>query len=195
VVRLFVALDVGAEVRERIATVQRQLERPKAAVKWVDPASYHLTIKFLGETAETLVPELQTRLDRCAAEVPVFSLKMEGLGTFPDRGPPRVIVSFALSPDQRLTKLHRLIDSAYGGIGLAMDTRVLKAHLTLGRVQGGHGLNKLVRLLRQWEFEDFGSFDVTAAVLYRSTLRPEGSLYEALHRSPLRVAGEGKIDP
>lgn len=185
--RLFIAIDVGSSVRDRLAEVQPRLVDTKAAVRWVEPAIYHLTVKFLGETDEGLLPEITQRLDRAAGEVPVFPLRFEGLGQFPPRGQPRVIIAHAISPDQRITKLHRLIDSALGGIGLPMDTRVLVPHLTLGRIQSNHGLNRLLRLLRKYEWEPFGSFEVTQAALYRSTLTASGSQYDKLHAAALMV--------
>jgi RNA 2',3'-cyclic 3'-phosphodiesterase len=168
--RLFVAIDVAAEIREKLRVVREKLADTKADVRWVAPENMHITIKFLGEVEERLAPEILERVVRAAAQVPAFPLEIEGIGRFPERGPVRVIISRVVSPDQRITKLHRLVDSAVGGMGLPMDTRVLVPHLTLGRVSSNHGLNKLLRQLEKHDLDFFGSFLVERVVLYQSLL-------------------------
>jgi RNA 2',3'-cyclic 3'-phosphodiesterase len=168
--RLFIAIDPPPDIREKLRPLQEKLQATKADVRWVAPENLHITVKFLGEVAETLLPEILARLTAAAAQVPAFPLELEGLSRFPDKGPARVIISRVLSPDQRITKLHRLIDSALGGIGLPLDTRALTPHLTLGRVASNHGLNKLLRLLDKHDLDFFGSFTADRAILYQSLL-------------------------
>ena len=186
--RLFIALDPDAATRDRAAALQQKLAATRADIRWVDPLHYHITVKFLGEVDEKLLPEITQRLDRVAAQVPVFPLQLEGVTQFPERGPARVIISEVLSPDKRITKLHRLIDSAVGGIGLPMDTHVLVPHLTLGRVRTNHGLNRLLRKMLHFEFEPLGTFEVHEAILYQSTPGADGSIYTPLHTARLTPA-------
>jgi 2'-5' RNA ligase len=185
--RLFIAIDPPPEVTDKIRVIQETLEHTKADVNWVSPDNYHITIKFIGETDESFLPEIRSRLTRAAGEVPQFDLEVEGISRLPEKGPARVIVSRILSPDNRLTKLHRLIDSGLGGIGLPMDTRVLLPHLTLGRVRSNRGLNRLLRLIEKHDLDFFGKFPTTAATLYASTLSPKGSVYKPLHTANLMV--------
>ena len=184
--RLFMAIDIPTEITEKILPLQKVLADTKADIAWVSPENYHVTVKFLGEVDELLIPEITTRMNRAAAEVPTFNLETEGLDKLPEKGPTRVIISRILSPDQRLTKLHRLLDSGIGGMGLPMDTRVLVPHLTLGRVRSNHGLNRLIRLLEKHDLDFFGAFPVPEVTLYRSLLGDGATKYEPLHRAPLK---------
>lgn len=184
--RLFIAIDPPGAIQEALRPVQERLAETRAEVRWVAPGNYHITVKFLGEVEASLTAEIAARLERAAAEVPVFPLEVEGIGKFPARGQPRVIMAAVRSPDQRLTKLHRLIDSGVGGMGLTMDNRPLVAHLTLGRVSSNHGINRLLRLLPKHEFDSFGSFEVGTVSLYRSTPGAEGATYEKLHTAMLK---------
>ncbi len=183
--RLFIALNPPADIAANLAAVQQTLAHTRADIAWTDPHAFHITLKFLADAPEALLPEIFARLTRSAAQVPAFPLEVEGVDKFPPRGPARVIISRILSPDNRLTKLHRLIDSALGGIGLPMDTRALVPHLTLGRVRSNHGLNRLLRLLDKHDLDFFGSFAVASATLYQSTLTPDGALHTPLHTAPL----------
>ena len=168
--RLFVAIDVARELRETLAEMQRKLAETKADVRWVAAENMHITVKFIGEVDDSRVGEVLERVTKAAAQVPVFPLELEGVGRLPEKGPARVIMTRVLSVDQRITKLHRLVDSAVGGMGLPMDTRALLPHLTLGRVSSNHGLNRLLRLLEKHDLDFFGSFEVESVVLYQSLL-------------------------
>ena len=172
--RLFVAIEVAADIREKLRQIQEKLAAGKADVRWVAPENMHITVKFIGEVDEARVDEVRERVIGAAAQVPVFPLEIEGIDRFPEKGPVRVIISRVLSPDQRIIKLHRLVDSAIGGIGLAMDTRVLVPHLTLGRVATNHGLNKLLRQMEKHDLDYFGSFPVERVVLFQSLLGAGG---------------------
>ncbi|MCL2640288.1 MAG: RNA 2',3'-cyclic phosphodiesterase [Phycisphaerales bacterium] len=183
--RLFIAVDPSAEVVEKIAATQRTLADTKADVRWVKADAYHVTVKFLGEVDEGLVGQLAERIMKAAAEVAAFELEVEGVSRFPERGPARVIVSRVISRDQRIVLLHRLIDSAVGGMGLAMDTRALVPHLTLGRVNSNRGMNRLLRLLEKHDLDFFGIFPAEQVVLYQSVPTDSGTKYVAVCRAEL----------
>ena len=50
--RTFVALELDDAVRARLAAARDRLAAAGADVRLVDPALYHLTVKFLGEIDE-----------------------------------------------------------------------------------------------------------------------------------------------
>ena len=193
--RLFIAIHPPPEVSEKLAAIQQTLAHTRADVSWTDPQRFHITLKFLADAPHALLPEISARLTKAAAQVPVFPLEVEGVDKFPPRGPARVIISRILSPDNRLTKLHRLIDSGLGGIGLPMDTRALVPHLTLGRVRSNHGVNRLLRLLDKHDLDFFGSFPAASVTLHQSVLGPEDATHTALHTAALAVVGTADLDP
>jgi 2'-5' RNA ligase len=191
--RLFVAIEVPAAIVDTIRPVQQKLADTRADVRWVDAGNYHVTVKFLGEVEEQLVELLASRLARAASQAPAFEVEVEGIDRLPAKGPPRVIMSRILSPDQRITRLHRLIDSAVGGMGLPMDTRVLVPHLTLGRVRSNHGVNRLLRLIEKHDLDFFGKFLVERVRLIES-VPSAGAQGGSLYR-PVARFGEGALRP
>ena len=48
--RLFVALDIDAQIRRRIAEFRDQMRPLAPDVRWVGPETFHITLQFLGET-------------------------------------------------------------------------------------------------------------------------------------------------
>ena len=65
--RLFVALDIDPEIRERITAFRNQMRALAPDVRWVGPETFHVTLQFLGETKK--LDEIRHALqngDRCS---------------------------------------------------------------------------------------------------------------------------------
>src|SRR5690348_7198470 len=93
-VRVFVAVDIGDEVRREvtrvITTLSGKLEAAKKPPKvaWVKPNALHVTVRFLGELADADVERIQHLLAPPIAVEP-FALEWRGIGTFPNNKHPR----------------------------------------------------------------------------------------------------------
>ncbi|HMD53647.1 MAG TPA: RNA 2',3'-cyclic phosphodiesterase [Phycisphaerae bacterium] len=186
--RLFVAITLSETIRRQLAALQKRLEQAKVQVRWVKPEQYHITVKFIGEAADDQLAQITTRLDAAAAQTQAFKLDITGLDRIESRGKVRVITAEINSPDQRLTRLHRLVDQNLAGMGFDLDMRELLPHITLGRVQSNHGLNRLLRRLEHFapeNSEPIGGWEVVDVHLFQSTLTPEGSEYKILHTAKL----------
>src|SRR5688572_12725341 len=94
--RVFVAVDVGDEVRREVTRVigvlTGKLEAAKTPPKvaWVKPAALHVTIKFIGEVGPEELERLQALLAPPIAVDP-FELVWRGIGTFPSAKNPRAL--------------------------------------------------------------------------------------------------------
>ena len=53
--RVFIAIEVTDEIRAMARRLARDLSQSGAKVKWVDPDTMHLTLKFLGDVDETQI--------------------------------------------------------------------------------------------------------------------------------------------
>ena len=62
--RQFLALELPAAVRDRLAELQRELARGSTGLRWIDPESIHLTLRFLGQVPESL--DADARRSGCA---------------------------------------------------------------------------------------------------------------------------------
>src|SRR3970282_2871583 len=90
--RLFVAVNVDPALQAPLAAVQANLKTAAAPVSWVKPENLHFTLKFLGEVPELRLPALQETFRSSVAGIDRFTLSLAGLGTFPPRGRPRVVL-------------------------------------------------------------------------------------------------------
>ena len=85
--RLFTALLLPPPaLAELAAEVGRLRELPGAdRLRWIRPEGWHLTLAFLGEVDDALLPELRERLARAARRHPALRLRLAGGGRFGDR--------------------------------------------------------------------------------------------------------------
>ncbi|SLM49120.1 putative 2'-5' RNA ligase [Nitrospira japonica] len=194
-IRAFLAVVPDAELLRRLALVQQDLKQrlmrdlPRTVrLSWVQPASIHLTLKFLGDIPEDLVPVLNDAMIQTMSGHRSLSIPLERLGAFPDARRPRILwagpgTSWEESEDsRRLAAMHEAIEMCCRTVDLAPDSRALTPHLTLARVrEGDRYLGS--QLTRNGELNNPirpGAFEVGAVVLMRSELHPTGSVYTPL---------------
>lgn len=187
--RLFVALEVGAEVQSAAARaideLRRRVERsaPHARVTWVKPHHLHCTVRFIGEVEPALVERIATALAPPLG-TSAFDLTVRGTGTFPPRRPPRVIWAGIAEGIQPLHAIEREVRTRLEPVLTASDERDYSPHLTLGRVKNPAGLRP-ASLLEGLEDMEFGSVKVRAVTLFESRLSSAGPTYVALGRTSL----------
>ena len=200
-IRAFLAVELSDDVRSRIALVQQDLkshlirELPRVVrLSWVQPASIHLTIKFLGDMGEQLVEPLREALAEVFKDQPVMSIPLERLGGFPSLLAPRILWIGASEQweqgdeAKRLTALHQSVEVCCDSLGFARDSRPLIPHLTLARIKAGwrefgQTLAKSGMLDRPLSL---GRFDAGSVTLVKSELNPAGSVYTKLWDVPLK---------
>src|SRR4051812_9489784 len=78
--RLFVGLELAAELRESIARTQAWARHQLRSARglqcaWVAPARFHVTAKFLGGVPESRLSEVADAAARAARGVPPFALE------------------------------------------------------------------------------------------------------------------------
>ena len=187
--RLFAAATLPDDVRERLGELQRELGSIPLELRWVRPEGIHLTLKFLGEAAEDRLNGIREVLEGVAAAVTPFRLEIRGVGSFPERGTPRVIWVGLGGEVGAAETLSRRIDAALEEVGFPAENRAFKPHLTLGRVKGG-GRGDWRSFLRRFASFDGGEFPVSSFVLFQSRLATSGATYHPLAVFALSGGGE-----
>jgi 2'-5' RNA ligase len=192
--RLFIAIEVSAEVREAVARAQSELRsaiNPRA-VSWTRPDQFHLTLKFLGEVRQEDVTELEHALQTLCASFPPFSLHAAGVGFFPTPDRPRVLWAAINAGDGGgfLLNLHRAIETAAAPLATEKPENRFHAHITMGRARELFRCD-MARVSR-WGGDHaktfFGEWCVEGIVLMQSRLSPEGAAHSVLARFPLGAA-------
>ena len=132
--RCFVAVSLGDELRATLATSVAAWKGHDdlMRLRWSDPASWHLTLAFLGDIDAESVGVVADALRTVSAGHRPMALDTGGLGGFPSAARARVAWYGVHDPGGRL---RHLADDVGTAVDLEPD-RPFNAHVTLGRARG-----------------------------------------------------------
>ncbi|HYK90934.1 MAG TPA: RNA 2',3'-cyclic phosphodiesterase [Acidobacteriota bacterium] len=184
--RTFIAVPLPPECQRMLGEIQSGLLTTNADVRWVAISSIHLTLKFLGEIDPARIPQLADALHATSSAQAGFSLRIHGLGVFPNVHNPRVVWCGIDGEVPRLQHLQADVERACAGMGFEPENRDFHPHLTLGRVQGKRNLQHLLDYIRIGS-ELECTFHVDRYDIFKSTLTPRGAIYDVLKAIPLRI--------
>jgi len=186
-VRLFIAADLGADLKQQLVACQRHLRDGFPDVKWVHAEAMHLTLQFLGDTPRERLDELCLAVVPAAAGATPLTCTVRGVGVFPGVRRPAVVWAGISSGGAALGQLAVRVRDGLAAAGFVTDPRPFSAHITLGRVRQNARVSPraVEDVLKRWEEHDFGRMAVDQLTLYASTLTPSGPLYESLRTWPL----------
>ena len=181
--RMFVAVDLPPQVKDRLARLQDALRPTAGGVRWANPSGIHLTLKFLGPVGKGQLPQIEGIVREVARGSPPFSVSLNGLGVFPNRRAPRVLWVAVQEQGGVLGRIQGELEERMERVGFAREERAFSPHLTLGRAAGGLRPTVVDAILERKPEES--SFEVTELRLMRSEPRPGGSVYTTWLSAPL----------
>jgi len=173
-VRAFVALELSDEIRLQLSESQILLKQCRARMTWVEPRNIHITVKFLGEVENTKIPDVKAALTSIAFEP--FSIST---GTITVNDPRRPFTVWCGIEDKGRGSdlLHRL-DDVLVPLEFIREKRRFTPHATVARVKRFDP--SMMEALKSLSERTYGSCMVTGMKLKKSTLAPQGPIYEDL---------------
>ncbi len=186
--RCFLGMRLDKKAHAQLLALQEQLQRlPKSAarrIKLVPEGSFHLTLKFLGQTTHEQRDAAVASLTKVAAESNLGTAEMTGLGAFPTAAQPHTIFVGVRDASAALTALARAIDVALLPLGFAVDDKPYSPHVTLARIVGAARHGPLTAWINSTPERVLGHVRTEALVLFESIATPVGSRYRALAEMP-----------
>lgn len=200
-IRAFLAVELSQSLRTDLATVQQELKRSLeekmqggTRISWAQPASIHLTLKFLGDMDEQVIDPLRAALEEAIGSQVAVTVPLERLGAFPFPQAPRVLWVGPLekwekgTDAKRVAEIHDAIEQVCERLHFLRETRPFSPHLTLARIKMGE--RHVGAALAKSGILDLpvsvGSFAIESVVLMQSELQPTGSVYTKLWDVRLR---------
>jgi 2'-5' RNA ligase len=188
-IRLFYAVPVPAEARERVGElierVQGSVGDGTARIRWVRVDGLHLTLRFLGSTPAERRPALEAAADSVASGDAPFEVGLSGGGAFPSLARPRSLWVGVADGGDRLAALADALTREAMADGQHLETRPFAAHLTIGRTDGVRLGPAAARALAQAASALDVRFVADRVILFRSHLGRGPAQYEALHEARL----------
>jgi 2'-5' RNA ligase len=181
--RLFIAIDLPEEWKRILAQPEESIGWLGRGVKWVEPRGIHLTLKFLGEVDEELVPDIRGGMAAACMGIEPFAIRLRGTGVFPNAKRPRVYWAGIEGPSALLA-LQARMDEELQRLGFPAEEHEFRAHLTLARIKDPIGKQRMTDALLRFSLESEPA-DVREVLLMRSHLSSEGARYEPVGRCAL----------
>lgn len=184
--RTFVAIELPAQIKEQIASVQAELKKTSAQVSWVKPDNIHVTLKFLGEVSEEKIDAVYSATQVGCQGRKTFRISLKGLGGFPNLKRPRVIWVGTSQGEKELVDLQSRIETELEKKGFPKEERKFTPHFTIGRIKFPKGIETLSEKVERAEFAT-PEFEVKEIVIMQSQLHPSGAIYTPLKKVPLEI--------
>jgi RNA 2',3'-cyclic 3'-phosphodiesterase len=181
---MFVALDLPEGPRGGLAAWRDELVAGRRDLRPVAESALHVTLVFLGWQAEKDVERIAAAAFGPAGGLEPARLAATAVKPLPPRRP-RLFALDLADEGERALKLQGAMSTALEAARFYRpEKRPFWPHVTLARVKRGERAEPLPELPPPGE-----AFDAADLTLYRSTLRPQGALYEPLARA--RMGGQG----
>lgn len=133
--RVFAAIDLTDEIRDRIKRTQQALEDAGWKCRWVPEERMHLTVRFYGNLAIPTVEQLQDELRSRLAAQPRFELRVSRVGAFPGPNRPRTLWLGIDDSFEQLGNLRAAVDEGSQAAGIEPEPGPYRPHLTVGRLR------------------------------------------------------------
>ena len=172
--RTFVAVPVPDTVRKQVTLFLEEYRSKRLPVKWVTRENLHITVKFLGEIDEKMKDRIAAVLQEVCRRHHGFEVGFSGVGCFPDPRRPRVVWIGTDTGADRLSGLAQDIDGQLESLGFRKEKR-FHPHLTIGRIKKECSIDAILGAEFSTE-----PFSVQQLILFKSTLTPQGALYDSL---------------
>jgi RNA 2',3'-cyclic 3'-phosphodiesterase len=179
--RLFVGLRFDAEILAKldppIRKIKRVIEQHEIEGRWTKPENLHITLLFIGETAEPDIEPLNQKLRALATETACFPIRIEGAGAFPDAREARMIW-LGVRKSKDLMELQNKI-----AITIGKGPTDYVPHITLARLRNKKNVWDTIKPFAR---ESWGKVEVQEVVLFESILAGPIPIYKALEVIPLK---------
>jgi len=177
-IRLFTALEIPTTTAGRLQSLQSGLQ----SARWIEPESFHITLRFIGEVSEDTASEVDEALSSVQADP--FEVELCGLGQFGNKRPRAVWAGLIDTPSLLALQAH--LETVLKKIGLTPESRKYMPHVTLARLNnrktsGGD----VTQYIEQNNLFHEPAFLVTQFVLFSARTGRGGGPYIAERTYPL----------
>lgn len=175
--RMFIAAELSAENRDRVADLQERMRSAGARIRWVKPHQLHFTLRFLGEIPAAQVARAIVATREAVRAAAPFLVTIAGLGAFPSLERPQVVWLGTREGGEALQRLAADLDAALSAERFPGERRPFRPHLTLGRSRDDRQWQEVVRALHRYRDVVIGTQPVESVTVMESRLTPDGPVY------------------
>ena len=187
-IRSFLAFELPPEIGQEVARISGEVKKSGLEAGWVKPGNIHLTVIFLGDVEEKDIPQIISCVDNAVCDYDPFDIALGGMGLFGDLKRPRVLWLGLEGGIKRLASMRDSLQKPLEQFGIKQEERPFRPHLTLGRFRRPVKDKPLLkRIIEQYKDASGPDGKLDELILFKSQLKPGGSVYTKLHTWPLKL--------
>ena len=179
--RTFFAIKISESTKNLFMQIGKEFPEFYKKIKIANSNNSHITIKFIGDTEEKLIDEIDINLSKEFAELESFTFTCEGTGCFPKPARPSVLWLGINKGLKNIQKIHTLVEYHLENSGIEKDKRRFTPHLTYGRVKKYVDKLESIDDFLNFEFEPTENI-IEEVIWFESKLTPQGAIHK-----PVRI--------
>ncbi len=180
--RLFIALKIPDEIKDKILDVCYELSESFELINWEKPEKIHLTLKFIGEVEEELVSSIAKEI-AFIEEYSSFNFNVTKFGFFYRNDLPSILWT-GLQTDESIQRLVEELNRRLSIFSIPVERRKFKPHLTMLRIKKNPG-KKFIFNFKEHSFDNW-NFKSNEITLIKSELFPTGARYTDIKKYNLK---------
>lgn len=184
-IRLFIAVPLSKKQVAEVAILQSRLKHQLFGVRWIKPAGLHLTLHFLGESAEEKLTPIKTKMENLAGSHSRFAFNLQGSGVFPSPARAKILWLGLGQGAKELTALATKLQTELAALGFKPENRKYSPHLTIGRIRQPVAENLLKDMFLNNQAFKSQTTQAEYFDLMESRLQASGAEYSLIYRAYL----------
>ena len=175
-VRSFLAIELKEDLVPKILDVQKEFKKTNANIKYVPSKNMHFTLKFFGNIDEEMIEDISLSVEKVIMNYSSFDLSIKNCGCFPNKNVIKVLW-LGLDEGSTIKSLQKDLDREFKKLGFKKEKNFI-SHLTIGRVKSPKNEKEIRKTIEKLENIEIGQMTVSRICLKKSTLTPQGPIYE-----------------
>ncbi len=175
-VRSFLAIELKEDLVPKILDVQKEFKKTNANIKYVPCENMHFTLKFFGNIDEEMIGDISDSVEKVIKNYSSFDLNIKNCGCFPNKNVIKVLW-LGLEEGSPIKSLQKDLDNGFKKLGFKKERNFI-SHLTIGRVKSPKNKKEIKNTIEKLENIEIGQMTVSKICLKKSTLTPQGPIYE-----------------
>ena len=175
-VRSFLAIELDEDLVPKILDVQKEFKKTNSNIKYVPSQNMHFTLKFFGNIDLDMVEDISVAVLKVIKDYSSFDLNIKKCGCFPNKNVIKVLW-LGLDEGSPIKDLQRDLDKEFKKLGFKKERNFI-SHLTIGRVKSPKGKKEIRNAIEKLENIEIGQMTVSKKKIKKSTLTPQGPIYE-----------------
>ena len=181
--RGFIAIEI--DNFPKIKQLEREIKKTNSKIKSVELKNIHITLKFLGDTSEDQIGNIENIMKNVIKDIEPFDIILKGVGVFPNRKYIKIIW-IGILQGKPIIEIASRIDKQLTNIGFKREKKVFSPHLTIARVRSLINKNEILHIIDKYEKIEFGKLKVNSIKLKKSELTAKGPIYTDIKEIKLK---------